>query len=84
MAGRLKRTMEIAETEYTDTVFYRFIIEKEAIGLVTKTIQQYKDAYKKFSTFFGEEAERIGDIYGGMFPTWTAAMRKRRTCNSVY
>lgn len=76
MAGRLKRTVAITETEYTDTVFYRFITEKEAIGLVSKTIQQYKDAYKKFSTFFGDEAERIGDIYGAMFPTWTAAMRK--------
>ena len=62
MAGRLKRTVEITETEYTDTVFYRFITEKEAIGLVSKTIQQYKDAYKKFSTFFGDEAERIGDM----------------------
>lgn len=74
--ARVKRTIAHDEPIYTATIFQVFITEKKAMGLEEQTIGSYNISYNKFMDYYGERAEYIGDIYGGMFPEWAAAMRE--------
>ena len=74
--GRLKQKAYIdANNQYLNSLFEEFILERRTIGREEKTLRGYRDSFKKFMDYFGDEAEETGNIVGSMFIRWTAAMR---------
>lgn len=76
MPNRIKiKLREEYNNQYLDAAFQEFITEKKALGRTKDTLVGYSDTYKKFKDFFGEAAEKTGDIVGSMIVEWINSMR---------
>ena len=67
----------IQEENYNEPViglFNQFIGEKKALGLTEDTIKGYTITFNKFYDYFGEQADKAGDITSSMFIEWTNHM----------
>ncbi|GHV34997.1 tyrosine recombinase XerD [Clostridia bacterium] len=60
---------------YVNSLFSEFIAEKKALGLTEDTLKAYRATYDKFDKYFGDKAEKVGDITSHLFIEWTNAMR---------